>query len=157
MHNAGAARIGEKLATVADEPTRGHAEFETHATIAIRRHAYHFAPTGSEFLGNHAEVVFGTVDDHHLDRLVQLTSDFFGDDLRAGHLQFVAFTAHHFDQDGQLQLSPSADAQRLGVVRLFNPDAHVVLGLFEQPLTHLPRGDKAALAAGEGGSIDAKE
>src|SRR5215471_11357832 len=43
------------------------------------------------------------------------------------------------------------------ILGFFNPNAHVVLGLFEEALTHLPRGDKATLAAGKGRSVDAKD
>ena len=82
MHDASAARIGEKLAAIADEPARGHAKFHSDAAMAVRRHAYHFAPTCAEFLRNHPEVVFRTVDNHHLDRFVRLPRDLFGDDLR---------------------------------------------------------------------------
>src|SRR5215475_4494557 len=45
----------------------------------------------------------------------------------------------------------------LWILGLFNPNAHVMLGLFEEALTHLPRGDKAPLAAGKGRSVNAKD
>jgi hypothetical protein len=81
MHHAGAARVGEELTTVADETTGGHAKFQPHSAMAVWGHAYHFAAARSEFLGHYAEMLFRTVNDHHLDRFVQHTTDVFGDDL----------------------------------------------------------------------------
>ena len=43
------------------------------------------------------------------------------------------------------------------ILGLFNPNAHVVLGLFEEALTDLPRGDKAALATSKGRGVNAKD
>src|SRR5262249_24612848 len=81
MRNTSAARIGEELAAVADEAARRHAKFQTHAAMAVRCHTHHFAPPRAELLGNHSEVVFGTVNDHHFYGLVRCTGDLLGDDL----------------------------------------------------------------------------
>jgi hypothetical protein len=43
------------------------------------------------------------------------------------------------------------------ILSLFDPNTHVVLGLFEEALTHLPGGDKATLASGKGRGVDAKD
>src|SRR4029453_16537052 len=81
MHHASAARVGEELAAVADEATGGHAKFQPHPTMTVWGHAYHFAAARAEFLGHHAEMLFRTVNDHHLDRLMYTTTKVFGTDL----------------------------------------------------------------------------
>src|SRR5215831_12836396 len=43
------------------------------------------------------------------------------------------------------------------ILSLFDPNTHVVLGLFEEALTHLPRGDKAPLATSKGRGVDPKD
>jgi len=82
MHHASATRVGEKFAAVTDEATGGHAKFQPHSAMTIWGHAHQFAAARPEFLGHHAEMLFRTINDHHLDRFVQPTIKVFGDDLR---------------------------------------------------------------------------
>src|SRR5262245_4411109 len=82
MHHASATRVGEELAAVADEATGGHAKFQPHPTMTVWSHAHHFTAARPEFLGHHAEMLFRAVNDHHLDRFMQHTTNVFGDDLR---------------------------------------------------------------------------
>ena len=71
MHHASATRIGEELATVADEATCGHTKFQPDPAMTIRGPAQHFAAARAEFLGHHAEMLFRAVNDHHLDWLMR--------------------------------------------------------------------------------------
>src|SRR5262245_17576847 len=43
------------------------------------------------------------------------------------------------------------------ILSLLDPNTHVVLGLFEETLTHLPRSDKAPLATSKGRGVDAED
>src|SRR2546425_3784368 len=110
MQHAGATRVGEELAAVPDEATGRHAKFQTDPAMTVWRPAYHFTPARPEFLRHHAEMLLRAVNNHHLNRFMQHAGHLFGHDLRARHLQFVAFTAHHLNKDSQLQFAPSADA-----------------------------------------------
>ena len=48
---------------------------------------------------------FRHVDGEMLDRFHQLAVDALGDDLGLADHEFVAFAAHHLDQDGKLQFA----------------------------------------------------
>src|SRR5215468_2087383 len=75
MHHASATGVGEELTAVADEATGGYTKFQPHPAMTVWGHAHHFAAARPEFLRHHAEMLFRAVNDHHLDRLVQHTSD----------------------------------------------------------------------------------
>src|SRR5207244_11318240 len=58
IHHEGAARIGEQLATQADQSTARHAKFDSHPAIAMIMHVDDLALRGSPLLQNYTDVVF---------------------------------------------------------------------------------------------------
>ena len=67
--------------------------------------------------------------------------------------QFVAFAAHHFDQDGELQFAAAHHFE--GVVAQFlHADGDVGEQFLIQALAQIARGDPLALPAGERRGVD---
>ena len=72
----------------------------------LRHHVLHFAPPPAQVFDHHADKFLGNIDDHVLDRFAEDVGDPLVDDLGPGDLEFVSFTSHRFDQDGEVQAPP---------------------------------------------------
>src|SRR3546814_9888159 len=81
-------------------------------------------------------------DPQALDRLHLLTIDFTDDDLGARHRQLVAFAAHGFDHDRQMQLAAAGHLELVGILGIFHLQRHVVLGFAHQPIAQLARSEE---------------
>ena len=82
MHQPGAARLGEKLRSEADQTAGGNAEFQSDSAAAVIDHLRH-RPLADAHLGDdHALKFFGHVDDEVLDRLHLHAVHFTCDDVR---------------------------------------------------------------------------
>ena len=80
-----------------------------------------------------------------------------GDDLRARHLQLVAFAPHHLDQDRELQLAAAEDLDLLGRVGVLDLQRHVAEQLALQPLAQVTRGHELPIAPGHRRRVDAED
>ena len=81
VHDAGAARIGEKARAKADQAARRHGELQAHPARAGRGVILVILPLRmAEQLRDHADKVFWNVDDEQLHGLVQLAVDLARDD-----------------------------------------------------------------------------
>ena len=72
VHDAGAARVGEKLALIADQPAGRRVEDEPLTAAAGGPHLEELGPALGELLHDDAGMLLVEVDDHFLDRLEQL-------------------------------------------------------------------------------------
>ena len=78
------------------------------------------------------------------------------DHLGRADLKLVAFTAHGFDQDRQMQLATAAHEEGVCRVGRLNPQSHVALQRALEPFLDLAAGHPRALASGEGRCVDAE-
>ena len=88
-------------------------------------HVCHFTFTRAELLHHDSDEFLGNVDSEMLHRFHQLAVDALGDDLRLANHQFVAFAAHHLDQNGELQLSPAQHFERIRRPGVFHSQGDV--------------------------------
>ena len=58
IHHDGAARIGEQLATQADQSTARHAKFDSHPAIAMIMHVDDLALARAQLLHNYTDELF---------------------------------------------------------------------------------------------------
>ncbi len=70
-------------------------------------------------------------------------------DFRLRDLQFVAFPAHLFDQDAEMQLSTASDQEPVRTVRFLHAQGDIRFELFEQSLAQVPRREELAFTARE--------
>jgi hypothetical protein len=75
---------------------------------------------------------------------------------RARHGQLVAFTAHVFQQDGQVQFAAARDFEDRIVAGFGHAQRHVRLQLAVQTLAQLAAGHELAFAAGQRRRVDAE-
>src|SRR5262249_47261666 len=103
VQDAGAARVGQELRAVADEPARRADVLEAHAPLAGGPHLLHAPAAPPELLDHRARVGLVDVDDHLLVRLLLLAAvTLLEDDLGLRDHELVAFAAHGLDQHGQV-------------------------------------------------------
>ncbi len=80
-------------------------------------------------------------------RLMQLTVDLFGQNLRLADLQFITFAAHHLDEDGELQFAAAHDFKRIGATGFFDANGDVGQQLFIETVAQIARSDILAFPA----------
>jgi hypothetical protein len=157
VEDAGAARVGEKLRAITDEPTRGNDVFQTHAAFARRPHVLHAAPAPAQLFDHRTVVGLVEIDDQFLIGLQLFpVGPLLEDHLWLGNHQLVAFAAHGFDQHRQVQLAAAQHLEGVGRVCLQHAQGHVGFHFFEESLADIARGDELALLAGEGSIVRQK-
>src|SRR3954467_10241877 len=77
-------------------------------------------------------------------------------DARTANRQFVAFAAHVFQQDGEMQFAAARYDKRVRIGGKFDLEGDIRLQLAFQALTNLPAGDILTVAAGQWRGIDQK-
>src|SRR5690349_22116097 len=105
MEQRGAARVREELAAQSDQTTRGDFELHAHAARTVIHHLGEFAAPAAESFHHHADERLRTIHDKALDGFETVTVFRAHHDLRLADHQLVAFAAHRFDQDCELQLA----------------------------------------------------
>ena len=137
IHDNGAARVGEELASEADEPAAGNPELQAHPPIAVVVHVGHLPLADAQGLHHHPDKVLGHVNRERLHGLHQLAVDRLGHDLRLAHHQLVALSAHRFDEDGEVELASAHDLEGVGAVGFFHTQRDVGEDLFLEALAQV--------------------
>ena len=153
VHDAFTVGISEELAAVTEEAAAGHAELQT-GTAVHHLHVHQDALACAQGGHDVALVNFGHVDDNALHGLHGLAVLLMGQNVRGRNLQFVAFTAHGLDEDGQVHFATAHDAERVGGGGIFHLQGDVLQQLAHQAVTDLAGGDVLAFLTGEGGIVD---
>ena len=138
-----------ELALKADQSARRDAVIETRTTAAVGFHVRQIATARSERLHYCALMRVLDVDRQLLERLVTLTAAVAVDHAGSRHCEVVAFAAHVFEQDGEMQLAAAVDREHVGVGGIFDPERNVGHDLARQPLAQIAAGDIFAVATGE--------
>ena len=124
MEDSGAFGIGHEFAAVADESTSGHNKFES-CIIVEGNHVAHFGFTFAEFLDNDADNFIGYIDNDVFERLGEDIEDFFHNYFGLAKLKLVAFAAHIFDKDCEMELSPAGYFESIGGIGHFDFKTYV--------------------------------
>ena len=146
----------EEFIGKADQAARRNAVFQAHAAPAVRLHVHQLALALAQGLHHAALVGFFDVGRHHLNGLVAHAIDVTKHHARLGDGQLVAFAAHVFQQDGQVQLAPTHDLEDALFIGFLHAQGHVVLQLLLQAIPKLATGHVLAFAAGQRAGVDAK-
>src|SRR5580698_4272509 len=117
-------------------------------------HLGHFAFARPKALDDGADEGFRNVDGEMLDRLHHFAVDGAGDNLRTANHQFESFTAHHLDQDGELQFATTQNFEAIGAARVLDTDGNIRQQLFVQAFTKVTRGDELAFTSSKWRVVD---
>jgi len=152
--HAGAARQGHEFALEADQAARRDTVFEAHAPLAVRLHVLQVATAAAELFHDAALIGFFDIDGEQFVRLQLLAIDFLHDHARPRYGQFVAFAAHVFQQDGEVQFAAAGDQEDVGILGVLDAQGDVGQEFLLQALAQLAAGDIFAFLAGEGRGVD---
>ncbi len=119
--------------------------FEAGASAAVAIHISQFATAAAEFFHYRALVVVGYVHSQVFIRFAFLTVDVAVHDARFADGEFVAFAAHIFQQNGQVQLAASGYAEHVGIGGVFHAQGDVGQQFFLQAVADLAAGYEFAL------------
>jgi hypothetical protein len=101
----------------ADQATGRDAVFDTDATATVRHHVLQVALALTEAFHDATLSVFFDVDGQLFVRLALNTVDRLLDDARTTDCQLVAFAAHVFEQDAEVQFATPGDVEHIAVRR----------------------------------------
>ena len=87
---------------------------------------------------------------------MHVTADLLKHHARLAYSQFVAFAAHVFQQDGQVQFATAHHFKNAFFVSLFDAQRDIVLQLFLQTIPNLAAGDIFTLAARQRAGVNAE-
>ena len=147
---AAAGGEGHEFGLETDEAARRDEVFEADAAFAVRHHVAQFAFALAHALHHRPLVLFVQIQDDEFVGFVNFAINFFVDDFRARHAQFVAFTPHGFDEDGEVQFATAAHFEFVRVVHFFDAQGDVVDEFAVKALLDLAAGDVFAFAPGKG-------
>src|ERR1041385_188818 len=125
IHHDCAARVRKQLAAKADQPTTGYAELNAHAAVSMIVHVGDFALAGTKLFHDHANEFFWDVYREPLDWFHELAVDALGDNFRLADRKFIAFAAHHFQQNGELQFATARYFEGIGGICVFHAQRNV--------------------------------
>src|SRR5262249_8696397 len=132
IHDGGTASGGENLAAETDQSACRDVTFEPDSSRTVFDHLYHLAFASAEFLDHDAQRCFWTIDNQHLDWLVQRLADRCCQDLGLPDRQFITLAPHRLDQDSQLQFASTHDAEGIRPTRLLDSNRDISKQLFFQ-------------------------
>ena len=155
-HHAGAARVGEEFAVIADQAARRREERQPQLAAARWPHVLHLGLAPAHLLDDDAGEFLVDVDDDLLDRLEPLAGRRIGAEqhARARDRHLEAFAAHRLDQHAELQFAAAGDLDRVLLAALAHLDRDIALGLAIEALGDHARGDLVAVAPGERRIVD---
>src|SRR5580692_11007808 len=117
-------------------------------------HLGHFAFARPKALDDGADERFRNIDGEMLDRLHHFAVDGARDNLRTANHQLKSFTAHHLDQDGELQFATTQHFEAVGTAGVFNTNRNICQQLLFQAFTKITRGDELAFTSGKWRVVD---
>ena len=151
-----AVRSVQDLGLQAHGAARGDGEREVRHVL-VGNHVLHNAAGGAHNLDGLAGVIVGHVDGCFLDRL-ELVAVCVGlvHNLRAANLEFEAFAAHGFHQNGQMQNATAGNANARLIRRFLDAHGNVAFLFTHQALFQLTGAHDIAFATNQraGGSLE---
>lgn len=156
IHDAVAFGIGEELAAEANEAAGRNDEF--HAQIPGHfRHVLEFGLTNAQTFHDRTHEVLRDVNGqsfHWFQELAVFVAAH--DNTRFTNLQFKPFTAHGFDQDGQMEFTTAGNLEGIWGIRILNTHGHVCFHFFIQAFTNMAACDEIPFLTGKRTVVDRK-
>src|SRR5258706_9602453 len=141
MHDGGALRGRERAGAEADESARGDGEFQVDLAGAVV-HADELTAAVTDELHYAAQVFLGDVDDEVFDGFERGAIVAFSQDhVRLADGELIAFAAHVFDEDAQVQQAATADFEGVLAIGLFDLEGDVALEFLPEALAQIAAGN----------------
>ena len=127
VHDAGSASHREEVVLETDQASGRNTVFKTNTAFSVRLHVLQVALSAAELFHDGTLVVFFHVNGQHFERFHLDAVNFFVNDAGTGYGQFVAFTTHVFDQNGQVQFTAASHFENAFVVGRLHAHGDVAL------------------------------
>src|SRR5450759_766260 len=121
-HDAVALGRTQELRPEAKQATKGNRVAETDVGALEVEHLLHGPAPFAQHIDDRSLVLLGNVEDEGLVRLEDLAALFLSDDLWHRDLKLIAFAAHLFDEDRQLELASSRKGEPVGQIAAVSLD-----------------------------------
>ena len=146
----------QELVGKTNQTTRWNAVFQTNTAATIGFHVHEFTFALTQSLHHAALMGFFDVSCDQFDRFMALAIHIAINHAGFRHSQFVAFTAHVFQQNGEVQFTTTRHIKDAFFVGFFHTQSHVVLKFFLQTIPNLTTGHVLAFASSQGAGVDAE-
>src|SRR5580704_7852268 len=120
-------------------------------------HFFHFTTARAEEFHHDADEIFRAVDDEQFERLDAAAVFGAHHDFRLADHHLVAFAAHCFDQNRELQFAAAQNAKRVGGAHVFDAKRDVSEQFTIEARAEVTRGDVLAFSSRERRSIDGED
>ena len=152
-HDARAAAHRHEHRLKADEASGRNTVFQTHTALTVGLHILQIALAAAEFFHDGALMLFFDVHREKLIGFLLFAVNHFEQYARTAHSKFVAFAAHVFKQDREVQFTASAHFPDRFVRGRPQTHGDVTLQFTFQTFTNLTRGDELTFAARQGRGV----
>src|SRR5690606_1310526 len=146
-HEAGAASQRQELILEPDQAARRNQVFEPGAATAVGLHILQVALAAPELFHHPALMGVFYVNGKGFERLALDAVDVLEHHPGPRNGQFIAFAAHGFEQDGQVQFAAAGDLEHRIVAGVAHPQGHIGLQLALEAIAQLTAGDELAFTA----------
>ena len=148
----------EQPRSQADQAASGDRERQMTDTVVAGGQVDELSAASTCRLNHGPDVVGGDINGQRLKRFVLLAVDHLDDDLRLADRKLVAFAAHRFDQDRQMQDASAGDEEFFFRASFFDAERDVVLKFSVEPIANVTASEKlAAVLAGQRRVVDREE
>src|SRR5450830_1469670 len=153
-HDAIALGRTQELGPEAKQTTKRNRIAEADVRSLEVEHLLHGPAPFTQHVDDRSLVFLGNVQDEGLIRLKDFAALLLGDDLWHRNLKLIAFAAHLFDKDRQLEFASSRNGEPVGQIAPVNGDGNVGAQLFLDSLTQLVGGHELALCTSKWTIVD---
>ncbi len=152
VHHAGAARVGQELAVIADQAARGAVEDDARLARTRRAHVDHLALAVRDLLDDDAGIFVVDVHRRFLDGFEAIAVLVLAvEHARPRDRQFEAFAAHVLDQHAELQFAASRHFEGVAALAVGHLDRDIRFRFLHQPLADHARLHLVAFAVEQAG------
>ena len=151
-----ATRQVQELIGKTNQTTGRNTVFQAHPATAVRFHVDQVTLALTQRLHHATLVLFLNVSGHQFDGFVAHAINVLEHHARLAHRQLVAFSAHVFQQNGQVQFAPAHDFEDTFFVGFADAQGHIRLQFFLQAIPNLTAGDELAFTTGQRTGVDAE-
>ena len=153
VHNAGASGGGEQFISEADEAAGRDGEFHLHVAGQFF-HGNHFRSSGAKAFHDSAHEFLRHFNGQSFQRFALLAIDDFVNNLGFGNFQFKSFTAHGFDEYGEMEFAAAGHFESIGCIGVFYAKSHIGFDFLVETGTDVTGGHEVPFLASKGALVD---
>ena len=145
VHNTVTFGIGQKLRTETNQATSRNQEFHAHIARNLS-HIGQLCLASTQRHHNSTLILLWNLNSQILHRLTLLTINGLVYNLWLTNLQFIAFTTHSLNQNGQMQLTTARNLEYISTISFLYTERYIGLNFLEKTIAEMTGSNKLSLA-----------